>query len=115
MLTVQVDAGAGVAVPLPLPVQQGDPTRHEEQEDAASGAGTEQEHQQLRGEPTPGVRLQALHWLLRNLYCVASGTLERWHKQFRLDSQLPFLCGDSEACRTLGHPGAVNLTIGSTA
>ena len=45
---------------------------------------------------------------------VASGTLERWHKQFRLDSQLPFLCGDSEACRTLGHQGAANLTIGST-
>ena len=35
----------------------------------------------------------------------------RWHKQFELDSQIPFLCGDSEECRTLGHPAAVNLTI----
>ena len=35
----------------------------------------------------------------------------RWHKQFELDSQLPFLCGDSTLCRTLGHPGAVAATI----
>ena len=77
MLTVQVDAGAGVAVPLPLSVQQGDPARHEEQEDAASGAGAEQEHQQLRGEPTPGVRLQAWHCLLRNLY-ITGLLAERW-------------------------------------
>ena len=35
----------------------------------------------------------------------------RWHRQFDLDSQLPFLCGDSEECRTLGHPQAVARTI----
>ena len=35
----------------------------------------------------------------------------RWHKQFRLDSTLPFLCGDSEVCRTMGHPQAVQATI----
>ena len=35
----------------------------------------------------------------------------RWHKQFRLDSTLPFLCGDSEVCRTMGHPLAVQTTI----
>ena len=35
----------------------------------------------------------------------------RWHKQFELDSQLPFLCGDSLQCRTLGHPAAVAATI----
>ena len=35
----------------------------------------------------------------------------RWHKQFELDSQLPFLCGDSEKCRTLGHPEAVSLAM----
>ena len=28
-----------------------------------------------------------------------------------MDSQIPFLCGDSEECRTFGHPAAVNLTI----
>ena len=43
--------------------------------------------------------------------CAYTGTLERWHKQFRLDSTLPFLCGDSEVCRTLGHPSAVQATI----
>ena len=37
--------------------------------------------------------------------------ITRWHKQFRLDSTLPFLCGDSEVCRTLGHPQAVQATI----
>ena len=35
----------------------------------------------------------------------------RWHKQFEMDSQIPFLCGDSEVCRTMGHPEAVNTTI----
>ena len=35
----------------------------------------------------------------------------RWHRQFDLDSQIPFLCGDSYECRTLGHPAAVDLTI----
>ena len=28
-----------------------------------------------------------------------------------MDSQIPFLCGDSEQCRTMGHPEAVALTI----
>ena len=28
-----------------------------------------------------------------------------------MDSQIPFLCGDSEVCRTLGHPEAANTTI----
>ena len=28
-----------------------------------------------------------------------------------MDSQLPFLCGDTEECRTMGHPKAVNMTI----
>ena len=28
-----------------------------------------------------------------------------------MDSQIPFLCGDSEVCRTMGHPEAVNTTI----
>jgi hypothetical protein len=28
-----------------------------------------------------------------------------------LDSQIPFLCGDSKECRTLGHPEAVKMTI----
>ena len=35
----------------------------------------------------------------------------RWHKQFQMDSQLPFLCGDSTVCRTMGHPEAVSRTI----
>ena len=35
----------------------------------------------------------------------------RWHRQFDLDSQIPFLCGDTEECRTLGHSAAVNMTI----
>ena len=28
-----------------------------------------------------------------------------------MDSQLPFLCGDSTVCRTMGHPEAVVRTI----
>ena len=28
-----------------------------------------------------------------------------------MDSQLPFLCGDSTVCRTMGHPEAVGTTI----
>ena len=28
-----------------------------------------------------------------------------------MDSQLPFLCGDSIVCRTMGHPEAVSRTI----
>ena len=28
-----------------------------------------------------------------------------------MDSQLPFLCGDSTVCRTMGHPEAVDGTI----
>ena len=35
----------------------------------------------------------------------------RWHKQFEMDSQLPFLCGDSTICRTMGHPEAVTKTM----
>jgi len=43
--------------------------------------------------------------------CAYRGTLPRWHKQFEMDSQIPFLCGDSEVCRTMGHSEAVNTTI----
>ena len=28
-----------------------------------------------------------------------------------MDSQLPFLCGDSTVCRTMGHPEAVSRTL----
>ena len=47
----------------------------------------------------------------RHVECDYSGTLGRWHKQFQMDSQLPFLCGDTETCRTMGHPEAVQATI----
>ena len=46
-----------------------------------------------------------------HIECDYTGTLDRWHKQFQMDSQIPFLCGDSEICRTMGHPEAVEATI----
>ena len=47
----------------------------------------------------------------RHIECDYSGRLTRWHKQFQMDSQIPFLCGDSPVCRTMGHPEAVQATI----
>jgi len=39
--------------------------------------------------------------------CDYSGKLTRWLKFFRMDSQIPFFCGDSIECRTLGNPKAL--------
>ena len=45
--------------------------------------------------------------------CTYKGKLPRVHSYFRMDSQIPFFCGDSHTCLTLGHPKAVETTIES--
>ena len=45
--------------------------------------------------------------------CSYEGELPRVHSYFRMDSQIPFFCGDSTKCLTLGHREAPELTIES--
>ena len=45
--------------------------------------------------------------------CKYKGLVHRIHSYFRMDSQIPFFCGDSQTCLTLGHPEAVEATITS--
>eukprot|EP00090_Calanus_glacialis_P013709 TRINITY_DN22364_c0_g1_i1.p1 TRINITY_DN22364_c0_g1~~TRINITY_DN22364_c0_g1_i1.p1 ORF type:complete len:371 (+),score=94.76 TRINITY_DN22364_c0_g1_i1:29-1141(+) len=40
--------------------------------------------------------------------CLYSGELTRWLRFFRMDSQIPYFCGDSLECRTLGSPQALD-------
>lgn len=39
--------------------------------------------------------------------CLYNGELTRWLRFFRMDSQIPYFCGDSLECRTLGSPVAL--------
>eukprot|EP00092_Neocalanus_flemingeri_P061716 GFUD01074283.1.p1 GENE.GFUD01074283.1~~GFUD01074283.1.p1 ORF type:complete len:192 (+),score=62.62 GFUD01074283.1:1-576(+) len=39
--------------------------------------------------------------------CLYEGVLTRYEQLFRLDSQIPFFCGDSDLCLSLGHENAV--------
>merc|ERR1719341_1191358 len=50
--------------------------------------------------------------LLNHTECLYSGHLQHEHKLFRIDSQIAFFCGDSEACLSLGSEETHYVTVG---